>query len=749
MGLRDLFNRDRDESSSSISPPRVERPPSSLQRGSCAWVPAGGDVVVDGRRIDGGMLYVGTQAPSADGFVVEPALVDPSLKVAWNAPDHAGDHMGYWPAYNAIDPRSRAAYLAWLADGRQHPTAYIGYVFLFFYGLERRLLFDLVADLAGTEATELVAEVRRLRSIYGANHSFARYSTDLLEFVDTSRLAAGPIDPPAWPPDTRDWRVPVAIRVALGRYVAAGQPIPAVWALSFLRHHPEAYLRTPAQRCVSEFDELFKVRYRERFDDGLKVRPPASRLSADYQAASGGISRPVKLRLEVPDVTSIAGPINKLKDLAFGVTDELDAYSRFIGRRADEAGTPAAIALLPDELVASHGGGVVASLRTWTDARLGDSAMVPIDFSDLIAQWTPGAAERFAKRDAVALASMLAKLGVGIEPDVRFGAPTPKPGSRAVLFRLPAQSTSAPSPSYTAAMSLVHLTAVVAASDGSITDAEQKHLAEHAEHVLGLDHGECARLEAHLAFLSQGRVSIAGVKRKVDGLPLEQRSTVGRFLIDVAAADGVVSPAEISTLTKVFAHLGLDEASVFSQVHALESGDTGPITVREGDRTQRWGVPPGGPERQSSGVVLDQAKVQARLAETAHVAALLTDIFANDADDVAVPPALGSAHLPPPSGSPVDLPPPPVASPGLNVTHEEVHVAGLDGPHSQLARRLAQRPSWDRSDVEDAAAQFGITFLDAAVDRINDAAFEVCGEPLIEGDDPVELNVFAVEEMLS
>ena len=29
-----------------------------------------------------------------------------------------------------------------------------------------------------------------------------------------------------------------------------------MWALSFLRHHPEAYLRTPAQRCVSEFDEL-------------------------------------------------------------------------------------------------------------------------------------------------------------------------------------------------------------------------------------------------------------------------------------------------------------------------------------------------------------------------------------------------------------------------------------------------------------------------------------------------------------
>jgi hypothetical protein len=54
--------------------------------------------------------------------------------------------MGYWPLYSGIDPASRAAYLHWLTGGRKAPEAYIGYVFLFFYGIERRVLVDAQAS---------------------------------------------------------------------------------------------------------------------------------------------------------------------------------------------------------------------------------------------------------------------------------------------------------------------------------------------------------------------------------------------------------------------------------------------------------------------------------------------------------------------------------------------------------------------------------------------------------------------------
>ena len=67
--------------------------------------------------------------------------------------------MGHWPSYNCLDKRARAAYLTWLIEGRRNESAYIGYVFLFFYGLERRLLVDHGSVLNHPEVGILVNEI--------------------------------------------------------------------------------------------------------------------------------------------------------------------------------------------------------------------------------------------------------------------------------------------------------------------------------------------------------------------------------------------------------------------------------------------------------------------------------------------------------------------------------------------------------------------------------------------------------------
>ena len=685
------------------------------------------------------MVYIGSGAKSVDGCVIEPCLIDPGLPVGWKRPDWAGDTMGYWPSYDGVGKRARAAYLAWLIDGRRSESAYIGYVFLFFYGLERRLLVDLDSDFEHPDVAVIVAEIERLVGIYGDNHSFAGYAISLLGFVEALRSVNVKMQPVPWDPDYRGWEVPAAVRVGVGKYVANGSGIPAEWALSYLRYHPEGGLRTPATRCQSEFDELFTVRYRARFGAGIKVRRPARKLEFSYRPASGGFSGEVSATVDaIPDITSVSGPINKLKDLGAECTDELDAYSRFLGRRPNESGAAAGVALLPDDLLASHGGPIVDDLRSWTSDLLAGRSSVVVPLDELVQRWSPGRTNKLAKRDAVSLASLLGKIGVGVEPDVRFGASTPKPGSESVLFLLPDGAAVAPSPAYTAAMSLVHLTAVVAAADGSISSSEQQHLAEHTEQVLGLDAAERARLEAHFAFLSTGKLGMAGMKRKMEVLSVEERADVGWFVIDVAAADGVISPEEISTLTKVFRHLGLDEADVYRQVHALGTGDKGPVTVRDAEPTTRWAVPePATDTPQRPVVMLDPVKVQARLAATAHVTALLADIFADDDTPAAV--------LPPPGGGTAA----PLAPPGQPTTSPaaESAIEGLDAAHSAFAAVLAGQPEWDRDDAEEIAESLGLPFLDGALDVINEATMDACGEPLVEGDDPVKLNAYAIEEL--
>lgn len=110
--------------------------------GDAVWVPAGQLVRIGGCPISGGLINVGRELAAVTGGGPDPALIDPGLGTDHQVADFTRANMGYWPSYSTIAPACRAAYLLWLADGRHAPRAYIGYVFLYFYGLERRLLVD-------------------------------------------------------------------------------------------------------------------------------------------------------------------------------------------------------------------------------------------------------------------------------------------------------------------------------------------------------------------------------------------------------------------------------------------------------------------------------------------------------------------------------------------------------------------------------------------------------------------------------
>lgn len=710
MGLLDLFRRQN----------ATGRAASVAVPGS--WVPAGGQFTIGSRVVPGGMVYVGSRLRAANGYTDEPALINPGLPVDWNHPDMTADGLGYWPSYIGLSPQRRAGYITWLADGRSARRAPIGYVFLFFYGLERRLFVDLSHNVDTADAAALVAEVRRLRSLYGSHSSFDRYSGGFLDVVGSLQSLAADVPPtPEGVAESRGWDVPLSIRVALGRYAAENRPIPDAWALALLRMHPEVSLRTAAVRCAPEFDELFRDRYRSRFGAGIVVRPPAARVTVSYHAASAGLG-PIEVTLPgIPDITGLRGPLNKLTNLAEECTAALDAYSRFLGRTPDGRGTPAAVALLPPELLASHGGAVVDTLRSWADGLLTASPHAVVACRQLVEKWDSQRPAKLGKADAVALAGLLAKLAVAMEPDVRFGGATPRPDTPVVLFRLPSGAGAAPSSAYAAAAVLVHLAAVVSIADGSVTDAERRHMVNHVEDVLALDAAERARLDAHLSWLvTCGDTGLGGLKRRVETLSSEQRTAIARFLVGVAAADGQVSPAEITILTKVYKLLGLDESAVFSDVHAFDA-DAPPMVAAPDTDVPRWRIPSPESDGVADGLRLDPAKVQARLAETAEVTALLADIFS--ADEAAAAP---SSVIQGPAGDASGL--------------------ALDAAHGSLARALLERPGWERAEAEAVATQFGFPFLDSAVDRINEAVIERCGEPLVEGDDFLDINDYASQE---
>src|SRR3546814_20307771 len=73
-------------------------------------------------------------------------------------------------------------------------------------------------------------------------------------------------------------------------------------------------------------------------------------------------------------------------------------------------------------------------------------------------------------------------------------------------------------------------------------------------------------------------------------------------------------------------------------------------------------------------------------------------------------------------------------------------ILALDEAHSSLVRLLLSRPSWSRAELLDAASDLDL-MLDGALERINEASFDVNDAPLIEGDDPLIINSDVMEKL--
>jgi hypothetical protein len=69
-------------------------------------------------------------------------------------------------------------------------------------------------------------------------------------------------------------------------------------------------------------------------------------------------------------------------------------------------------------------------------------------------------------------------------------------------------------------------------------------------------------------------------------------------------------------------------------------------------------------------------------------------------------------------------------------------------PHAALLSRLVARPEWSRADFETMTSELRL-LPDGAIDNLNEAAFEHAGGPVLEGDDPIQVDITMAKELLT
>ena len=684
----------------------VGQDPGRLREGD-NWVPGDGNARVAGRDI-GGMVYVGRAPRTRPGGYPDNAFIDPDLDVGRRGRDYEGIGLHYWPGYSTIDRRARATYLDWLANGRSGAGYDVGYVFLYFYGLERRVFVD---NAETRERNDIIVEVRRLLETYGDNNSIRRY---LGAFIDAAKLLDTGFEPrPVFERGGHD--VPTEVLIGLGRMAARGEPMDADWLLSWYVCHADTNLRTPARRAFREFKEHFRYLFDSQFPNGLKLRVPKRILRLTYHASSGSFKVDLSEYLdEVPDVTSLKSPLAEARAIAERAYGGLDRYSRFLGRNPDGRGTIEAHALLPEGIWSLFPCPEKEDLRQWVTDRIEAGGMTPVE--DVMEQLEGSRPSKIGKRQLIDLADALSRLGVGMAPDPRFALRQPKLGEPVVLFDLPEGTFSIDGPTEAYRESILNLAVgtLIAHADGRIDRSEQEHMAAQIDANQSVTGSERARLHANLSWLSAVPPDMNMLRSRFRDTSESVRRALGQLAAAAAGSDGAVTKAEIRALEKLYSVLGLDRDFVYTDLHSLTSTSE-PVIVRAGDQTTGDFAIPVPPEEAAPGAVeLDAERISSVMVDTVNVSHVLGQVFADD-EDVEQEDA---GNIPP---------------------EGEDRFDGLDAAHRAVASVLITRQEWTETEVEALASEHRL-MVAGAIETINEWAYENFDDALVEHYGDYEVN---------
>ena len=681
---------------------------------STGWVSPGKPVTLHNCVVLDGMVYVGSYKQHPDA-----STIDQSLTVRFNKNlDYTQSQLGYWPSYREATAEARGAYLQWLADGKKSTAADIGFVFLYFYGLERRVLVDSVNNpQAASEIPAIETEITRLLTIYSQNGSFRGYAGSLLNYLQARQSNTQAI-PESLPNLAKSFEIPFAVKLGLSAFVAQEAQIPGEWAYAWWFYHPETRPRTVAERCPQEFKQLFLEYYRQQYQAGLRIRPNKTKLVAIHRVASPTFpSRQYQYALDVPDVTVLSAPFKKLQAVAEYCYQALDRYSRHLGRKPENAGKIDALLELPTLLWPEPMKQPLLKIHGMVSQ---SGLMLAAKFEKVLSLLPPW--EVINKTSYAAFARSINQIGLGIEPDPLYGGSVPVAKQTVVLFIGGSQELMAePSQRYkTAALSL-HFAAAVSQADGEFSLAEREAMVRQLQGWLHLDEGERNRLQAYLRWLAAEPPALSGLKKRVEDMPVSSREALGDFLVLVAKSDDQVSPSEVKVLEKVFKMLGLEAATLYGKLHAHA---TEPVTIKPSTEPTNGFAIPAPP---SNGVGLDMVKVSCLQQDTQKVAELLHGIFG---EEEPVLPTAGTQAVDNATNRPV-------GATGL---------LGLSGELSEFVRLLLTRPEWTRGELEELASDRSL-LLDGCLEHINEAAFDRFDQALVEGEDPLEINQELIGEI--
>lgn len=687
---------------------------------SLTWYPAGQPVRFLDLLLKDGMIYADTETPKWPG---EPSAIVTAATVAKH-PDNPESDFGYYPSYERILPSQRRAYLEWLANGRRdlHPQLRsLGYLFLFFYGLERRICTSSDRDPALLE--ELIALLKhygpyhKSRSLRGYFLSLAHYGGCLFGSVFYRSL---------WPRlfDLDEGKSGEEVmKLVLSNLLSMGEPLHWSIAYRLACADPNSRNSVVVTKAQGEFWGLFENRYENEFPGGIVMKEAKQSAVYRYQpansalltAASYGKGWPYEVK--VANVLGLHSQFRRVSEIWNSCVDDLSGYTRAVSskRQTDSAGLKAWMTL-PAELKATKPNPMKPYWDWMTDNAPRDEDIHYVTAGS-IAPWF-GISERvkITKTQATEMAYGMAGMGWTVAPhpahvDQPFGW-----NQEIAVYRRTSERPV--EPQVPGLIRLLYLVMPIAAADGVVEDSEIGAFHQLISHEIS--HPEDWRyLRAVEAVLMRDtNVAVHALAAMTKHFNSRSRDAVFKLLVHIAAADGEVAPEEFKVLRKIARGLGL--APDTAETMLREDVAFQEVVVAKAETGKREGEPiPAKPVSASTGLQLDMDRIAALTRETHEVVSMLSQVMAEGE-------SLGAEEerTQPESVTPADA--------------SQEWLSGLDTRYRVALLHLVECDDIDIASFDNLAAKFHL-MPDDLFNSVNAWADETLGDFLLERADPIHV----------
>ena len=662
--------------------------------------------------------------------IAEASCIEKNLPVGMPISEPIGA-LGYWPRYESMTPGQRGNYLSWLASGKQGQLDDIGYAFVYFYGLERRVFID------GKDVDLIIPEVVSLLCRYPESGSFNGYLSRFIAF-SAARMGLRSI--------TNDGfalcfdQAPLKsysedlLAVILGWFYQHNLPLPARWAFEVARQDVRTMRSVVIDRAPEQFRSLFMQKYHERFAEGMVLKAAERERLIEYHPASPslmllGHSSAAFAAVRIPNVLGLQSQFVHLSQIWNGCVEELRDFSRAVGKGLDTTTREAWEALPPalrkevDHPDASHWKAIATS-HVHEDG----FSFAPISKLAEIQGFQPR--EKMTAAQSRSLARTAEDIGLAIIPDARITGRTYAWSDEVVLFQPEEDASLAQESCYRAASCMLELGMIVAGADGKIDPEETARIEQFLDNQFRLSSDESRRLKAYGILLSKRPPSISSLSRSLqEALTLDQRAMIGKYLIGVAAANGIIDRKEISSLKSIYKALEI-ETPLDALLAELRQSGSQPVEVQRIRREERIGeaIPQRElmPVDKPSDITLNSEALTRIMAETAEVSRILGQALCENESEMNKSEVVERAM---PSAVPVA-----VASPtNSNLPFSADQLMALDKRYHAPLAELLEQQVWSPDDLTKLAKRHQL-MRTGMLDTINSWAYDSLGDEILVED---------------